>query len=93
VNDQRKRKLNLWKKDPHCVWCGEKTILHTHRQRKKLPWNMATVDHIITRNIPLRGKVKGRTVLSCNRCNFLRNRIEEKMKQFEEKDDNNQGQV
>jgi hypothetical protein len=78
MNGNRKRKLNLWNKDPHCYWCGKLTILHTHKQRKRNPPNMATVDHIFTRNDPRRGKIKGRTVLACNQCNNERNRREER---------------
>jgi hypothetical protein len=80
----RKRKLNLWKKDPHCFWCEELTIIHKHKQGRKIPDNAATLDHIVTRLNPLRGKIKGRTVLACNRCNFLRGKMEEKMIKIEE---------
>ena len=46
---------------------------------------MATVDHIITRNDPRRGKIKGKTVLACNQCNNKRNCKEERQLQKENK--------
>jgi len=69
------RRYVLWRKDPHCNWCGRLTVLYPS-DTKKLPEDAATIDHMIDRNDPSHDyKVKqGKqtTVLACRRCNEQR---------------------
>mgnify|MGYP001562870724 FL=1 len=64
------RKVNLWKIDPHCNWCGKLTVL----TRKKMS-NQATLDHIKQTNPWIPGllvRYKAPTVLACYQCNSAR---------------------
>jgi hypothetical protein len=60
----KNRRLNLWKRNPHCYWCG-----------KRLKWEKTTIDHLNSR---VAGKKRPRingvetTVLSCRPCNQSR---------------------
>ena len=75
MQNVRKRKLRLYWRNPHCHWCGTKTIIHKHKQCKAIPDNAATVDHLYTRFDYMRGKSPPgveATVLACNKCNFER---------------------
>lgn len=71
----------MWKKDPHCHWCGQITILPKDVTTKSHPDNMATFDHAITRFMGFRG-IQG--VLSCRKCNMERGRKVEKSMPIEE---------
>jgi hypothetical protein len=71
----RERKERLFKKNPHCYWCGTRVILHNHDEENNiLNDNTATLDHIITKKIKkiLGYTPHGKTVLSCFKCNRLR---------------------
>lgn len=76
------RRNNLYKKNPNCHWCGVLTIL-PEKLKGKGRYNipiMATVDHIYSRNHPLRNTpqlnpYEERTVLSCLKCNNERGEI------------------
>jgi hypothetical protein len=58
---RKHRRLNLWRKNPYCHWCG-----------KKLKWKQTTLDHINQRvKVETRPRF-GQTVLSCNKCNQQR---------------------
>jgi hypothetical protein len=72
TGSNRRRTLNLWKKNDRCYWCGRKTIIFKYKRHKKVPPNAATTDHLISRLNPLRGNVRGITVLACNKCNHER---------------------
>ena len=72
----KKRRTNLWNRDPHCYYCGCLTILPDDVEGYKdkghikvTPNNMATIEHLISRLHPLRGKTKGITTLACYKCN------------------------
>ena len=85
----RRVKLNLYKRDPHCHWCGVLTTLtnikHIHGQPDP---TMATVDHIISRFDPRRwveqkpGEI--RKVLACFSCNNRRSIEDQKKLRKEE---------
>lgn len=93
LSSYKKRRINLWKQNPHCHWCGCVTILPDDilkDDHERIPYteNMATVDHLYTRLTGLRytmPSINGcNTVLACNKCNNDRNRVEEKMIGIEE---------
>jgi hypothetical protein len=68
----RRQREALWRKDPHCHWCGCLTILWKSSPKNKvMPHNAATLDHLDSRMSPERGKHPGerRHVLACYRCN------------------------
>ncbi len=71
----RARRLALWKQDPHCRMCGQITVLpesfgRWHFVKRKGPQgNVATIQHMIDRLHPLRGKVAGTLELWCWLCN------------------------
>lgn len=75
------RRLILWERDPHCHWCGTKTVW---RERKGLFHDprLATVDHLRSRLSRDRWQEnrKGheRTVLACRRCNEERGAVQER---------------
>lgn len=74
------RRLRMFRRDPHCYWCGIQTVLGAEGQS-----NHATVDHLYSRLHPLRPTyhVAGsdRTavlhVLSCAQCNQARGLADE----------------
>ncbi len=85
---RQKLRIRLWKEDPHCRFCKVLTILpeslpaeikNGRRNIKSVPDNMATIDHLESRLNPVRRKLRGMlsVTLSCNKCNFERNREEE----------------
>lgn len=66
----RRRRHNLWRKDPHCYWCGVVTVEVVVAKFEKPPDNLATLDHLHSRYDPRRGATHGvASVLSCLRCN------------------------
>ena len=77
---KQKRLRNLYKKDIHCHWCNCETILPencNNKKHKKVPDNMATLDHLNDRyNLDKRRMPnytqEERTVLSCKKCNIER---------------------
>ena len=74
----RKLKIELHQKDPHCHWCKRLTILTDESDHHKgLPLNAATIDHLVSRlNVHRWVKKKAgqrRKVLACYECNQRRN--------------------
>ncbi len=73
-------KWHLWKKNKYCHWCGVKT-----RPYKNLGKNgdskpdMATVDHIVSRNFAAFSNRASNKVLSCYKCNQDRAKNEQKL--------------
>jgi 5-methylcytosine-specific restriction endonuclease McrA len=67
----RKRRANLWTKDPHCFWCGKLTVNDGENSS-----DSATIDHIRSKLHPLRKEpIYGsqiRLVLACKDCNNAR---------------------
>lgn len=79
----KKQRLAIWKYDPHCYWCGVKTILPSKHWKGPTASNVATIDHLRPRHHP--GRLEPcngrefRRVLSCFKCNNERDRIEHEM--------------
>ena len=74
----RKRKLKLWRIDPHCHWCGILTVIREYEPHQSQLPNDATVDHLRSRWSKERGKDKTEsTVLACYKCNQERNEKEQ----------------
>ncbi len=72
----------MWNRDPHCYWCGCKTIFIHRKGNKMVPppeMNEATVEHYFSRYSPSRGKCPHiqRNVLACWKCNNERGRREQ----------------
>lgn len=77
---QRRRRTNLWHRDPHCYWCSCLTILPTPDHVKIVPKNQATLDHLVSRLKGRNGKdwPNGiNTVLACWQCNNDRGKVEQ----------------
>lgn len=89
----REFREKLWRIDPHCEKCGVVTILpqnvdgaytdeHGLLIIKKVPHNMATIQHIYNRMNPLRRTPlkpnERRLLLWCYRCNTEYNELYEK---------------
>jgi hypothetical protein len=75
----RKQRLRLWQADPHCFWCGVRTILPSKQWKGPVSPNVATIDHLRPRHhpgrlIPANGEI--RRVLSCWKCNNDRDQFE-----------------
>lgn len=63
-----KRRVLLFKQDPHCYWCG----VETHEQNGMAMDNTtATLDHLWAVGT-LERKTDSSSVLACNRCNLER---------------------
>jgi hypothetical protein len=76
-----KQRNNFWQKDPHCYYCGIKTILWVEVPHQSPPPNAATIDHLYPRHHPDRLKPleyhrELRHVLSCWKCNNERDTLE-----------------
>jgi len=65
----------LFNKDPYCFWCGCLTTLGVDNPRLN---TLATVDHLYSRQHPLRSRRKHLKVLACFGCNQRRNNCESK---------------
>ncbi len=78
ISSRQNRRRALWRKDPRCFWCGKITILRRVNGGEQHPDNMATLEHIIHKMDPNRGKKmsknkgKNSTVLACRECNNSR---------------------
>lgn len=77
----KRRRLKLWQRNPHCHWCGRKTVYIQRRQGgPKVAYSddEATLDHLNSR---LSGNRKQTntvtTVLACRACNHRRAAFEE----------------
>ena len=60
---KRRRRERLFRQNPFCLSCGVKMGSVSNKR------NSVTLEHIVSRNQPLRGKIKGRTILLCKNCN------------------------
>lgn len=56
----------LWRKDPHCHWCGRLTV-----NEQGVRPDAATLDHVYSR-LDFRRKGQGKHVLACWECNQAR---------------------
>lgn len=76
-----RRRIILFKRNPHCFWCGKLTVF---KVSKKLKHDTATVDHLYSRLHPERYTKRRRamTVLACNQCNRARGQAEVKGLRF-----------
>lgn len=72
----KRRRHNLFLKDPHCHWCGCEVVL-SEPPHSPYPDNQATLDHLQTK-FAGRRYVRNRemTVLACLKCNGRRGREE-----------------
>jgi 5-methylcytosine-specific restriction endonuclease McrA len=76
VNNREGRlKVKYWHKDPHCYWCARKTQIYFPPNGVSVPSDMATIDHLTSRNMGRHG-FRGKTVLSCENCNRARGEME-----------------
>lgn len=66
-------RTKLFNEDPHCFWCGCLTTLDVTNPRLT---TLATVDHLYSRQHPLRSRRKHVKVLACFNCNQRRNNCE-----------------
>jgi hypothetical protein len=67
-----KQRRRLWETNPHCHWCGIKTVWYAEARGGAAPPDAATLDHLHPRHHPDRlmpadGAL--RHVLSCSKCN------------------------
>ncbi|TES92935.1 MAG: hypothetical protein E3J87_03475 [Candidatus Cloacimonadota bacterium] len=89
TRSKQRRLRNLLKLNPHCFWCDCPVILGTRNRYRKdhnpNPPNMATLDHVVSRNNKNWKKgMRNRIVLSCTECNNKRQAEETKMLPIEE---------
>jgi len=80
----RRRRHKLFKENPYCFYCGEEMVLRESRGGGIWPPNAATIEHLISRNNPLRGVIEGKTVLACKQCNEQAGAEEERALPIEE---------
>ncbi len=85
----RSRKLRLFKRDPHCYYCGVEVREIVVPRGKKIPDDMATVEHLYSkldyrRHDPNDGKEE-RTVLACYKCNSEKGKEQDVLMTLEEK--------
>ena len=78
--NKKRRRLNLYKRNPHCHWCDTETVLpppDRHVSKTPPPPNEATIDHLRDKYHPHRHERprshEERTVLACWACNQRRN--------------------
>ena len=78
---RRRQRRALWIKNPHCLFCGEKTEVVKAVRHSTEPPNMAVLLHLVTKLMP--GRVNGnpqgpaRNVIACLKCaNDYSNRIQ-----------------
>ena len=70
----RSIKIELYKKDCHCHWCGISTTL-INISNGILPDNAATIDHVesvLISKVGKRNHHPSKLVLSCYKCNYDR---------------------
>lgn len=70
MNGIRKRKLNLFKINPHCSKCGERVFLSAPEIDKR---RIATVEHVYPKGHEKRGTKEGKQILYCYECNQISN--------------------
>ena len=71
TNKEHRRRLHrVW---PYCFWCEREVRLCRHVVGRRMPADMATVDHIYDRRTLERmGPDGGHVVLACWQCNNVR---------------------
>lgn len=83
--DKKRRRQEMWAKDPCCHWCGRETVLvHRIDGGLTLP-NQATLEHLYDRLDPRRyekGRKGNRYVLACYECNWRRGRERQREEQM-----------
>ena len=72
-----KRRAALHAKSPHCIWCGRETLL-VDMPPKGTHARMATVDHLVSRNLGRKVGETTVTVLACYACNVNRAEAEQR---------------
>ena len=79
--DRKAKRLRLWKKNPHCYYCGIATVLYPYSgdNKEPIPDNAVTLEHLDSRYNPMRGRRRGerRIVIACHKCNQKWNSIEQ----------------
>ena len=65
-----RRRKRLFRENPFCPFCGTKMVSTENKP------NSVTIEHLISRNNPLRGKINGKTMLACKSCNEQRGQEE-----------------
>lgn len=79
ANKFRVQRERMWRRNPHCHYCGVKTVLPDANGKSPRAMNEATIDHLRPRHHPARlepanGDV--RRVLACWECNNKRDQWE-----------------
>lgn len=79
ANKFRLQREKMWRRNPHCHYCGVKTILPSADGKSPRVMNEATIDHLRPRHHPGRlepcsGEI--RRVLACWECNNKRDQWE-----------------
>jgi hypothetical protein len=72
MSGNRRRRENLMREDPRCYYCRVE-VVYFFPHPMPLPDNFATIDHVNSRVLHPVRPLQGRTVLSCWRCNHIRN--------------------
>ena len=78
----RNRRHNLFKKNPHCNWCGRKLTWYDMPHPARLPNDFPTLDHLNSRSMYPKGRPvthQESTVLACKPCNQRRGVVENKV--------------
>ena len=72
TKQRRRQRQAMWAKNPHCLFCGEKTDIIKAVRHSTEPSNMAVLLHLITKLMPGRfnGNPQGprRNVIACRKC-------------------------
>lgn len=76
-NKFRVQREKMWRRNPHCYYCGVKTVLPNGKSPRAM--NEATIDHLRPRHHPARHEPANgefRRVLACWECNNKRDQWE-----------------
>lgn len=79
----KRRRDQLFRKDPHCYWCGCEVRNYYDGHHGRVHEDRATLDHLYSRYDPRRGKENGKRVLACWKCNHEREKAETKAQPLE----------
>lgn len=81
---KRNLRFRLWIKNPHCYWCGKKTILPPPgriRNHSQYPDNETSIEHLNNRLDENRkspnNTYEQRIVIACRECNWVRGKERE----------------
>lgn len=85
----KSRKIRLFHRNPRCYYCGVIVRIVNVPKGKRIPDDMATLEHLYSRLDYRRhdkndGKTE-RTVLSCHKCNQERAKEQDQLLTIEEK--------